>query len=768
MTMDGVPGLVALVVVSLATLAIGTYGLRISRTTSDFYVASRSVRPGLNASAIGGEYLSAASFLGVAALVLTAGAQMLWYPIGWTAGYLVLLVLVAAPLRRSGAYTLPDFAEARLGSRRVRALCSVLVVAIGWLYLLPQFQGAGLTLTAAVDAPKWVGALVVGAVVVVNVSSGGMRSITFVQAFQYWLKLTALLVPAAVLLVVWVGDGSPTRRRRRRLVAAARRGQPGPLHDVLDRAGHLPRHHGAAARGGPLLHQPRRRGRPPDHADRAGPARRLLPASADLRVLGRAYGADADDTVVLELPRLMLDGPSGDLLTGLVTAGAFAAFLSTSSGLAIAVSGVIAQDVLGGRLSGVSAFRVAATVAVGVPLAAAVLAPDLSVARAVGLAFAVAASTFCPLLVLGIWWRGLTSAGAVAGLLIGGLGAGAGVAWTLYDGAPETWRDVLLGQPAAWSVPLAFAAMVGVSLVTREAVPGAREPVHGAAAHAGGRAARPRLTQDSGPSGAARGDQPGGRAEAHPAVHLAGREGGVQRLERGGPGGGVQVGGEPTREAHPRDVLEGVVGVAPVLHRLVDLLQLEVDQARAREQAADPVGVRQPERARRTWRRDRQDSPCRQGVAQDGHPLVVCQVAPGQEPDPAPGPQRAREVVKRAHGVAEEHRTEAADHHVEGSLGEGSDLGVRVLVGRVGDRLGLGQLACQLEHATGEVHTERRPRGGPERGGPGQAPRAAPNVEHHVPVTDQSRGEEPLPVGAGGLVVVRGLLGPVVALGPVP
>ena len=62
MTTDGVPGLVALVVVSLATLAIGTYGLRFSRTTSDFYVASRTVRPGLNASAIGGEYLSAASF----------------------------------------------------------------------------------------------------------------------------------------------------------------------------------------------------------------------------------------------------------------------------------------------------------------------------------------------------------------------------------------------------------------------------------------------------------------------------------------------------------------------------------------------------------------------------------------------------------------------------------------------------------------------------------------------------------------------------------
>src|SRR5919106_6333645 len=136
-------GAIAVVLVATATIAIGAFGLRISRTTSDFYVASRSVGPVLNASAIGGEYLSAASFLGVAGLVLTFGADMLWYPVGWTAGYLVLLVLVAAPLRRSGAYTLPDFAEARLESRVVRTLSSVLVVAIGWLYLMPQFRGAG-------------------------------------------------------------------------------------------------------------------------------------------------------------------------------------------------------------------------------------------------------------------------------------------------------------------------------------------------------------------------------------------------------------------------------------------------------------------------------------------------------------------------------------------------------------------------------------------------------------------------------------------------
>ncbi|MCL2734174.1 MAG: cation acetate symporter, partial [Actinomycetia bacterium] len=109
-------GLAALAVVLAATVAIGVYGLRLSRATSDFYVASREVSPLWNASAIGGEYLSAASFLGVAGLVMAYGVDMLAYPVGYTAGYLVLLLLVAAPLRRSGAYTLPDFAEERLGS----------------------------------------------------------------------------------------------------------------------------------------------------------------------------------------------------------------------------------------------------------------------------------------------------------------------------------------------------------------------------------------------------------------------------------------------------------------------------------------------------------------------------------------------------------------------------------------------------------------------------------------------------------------------------
>ena len=103
-------------------------------------------RPALNAAAISGEYLSAASFLGIAGLVVSQGLGSLWYSVGYTAGYLVLLLLVAAPLRRFGAYTIPDFAAGRLGSRGLRQTATALVLVIGWFYLLPQMKGAGITL----------------------------------------------------------------------------------------------------------------------------------------------------------------------------------------------------------------------------------------------------------------------------------------------------------------------------------------------------------------------------------------------------------------------------------------------------------------------------------------------------------------------------------------------------------------------------------------------------------------------------------------------
>ncbi|MEJ7727533.1 MAG: cation acetate symporter, partial [Actinomycetes bacterium] len=201
-------------------------------------------------------------------------------------------------------------------------------------------------------------------------------------------------------------------------------------------------------------------------------------------VLGKVYASDLvhagrADTVVLELPERLVGGTGGQLLAALLVAGAFAAFLSTSSGLAVSVAGVLSQDLVGseahrtvgGRITGVRAFRGASVLAVLVPFGLSLLGLQLAVADVVGLAFAVAASSFCPLLVLGIWWRRLTPVGAVAGLVAGGGLAGIAVVITLVAGRGDGWSGALLAQPAAWTVPMAFAVMIVVSLRTPDRVP---------------------------------------------------------------------------------------------------------------------------------------------------------------------------------------------------------------------------------------------------------------------------------------------------------
>ncbi|TDD73344.1 cation acetate symporter, partial [Actinomadura rubrisoli] len=540
----------AIAVVTVVTVLIGSRGLRRTRTTSDFYVASRTVSATWNASAISGEYLSAASFLGVAGLVMAFGADMLWYPVGYTTGYLILLLLVAAPLRRSGAYTLPDFAEARLGSTAVRRMSGVLVVVVGWLYLVPQLRGASLALHVITGAPAWLGALIIVVVVLASVSVGGMRSITAVQAFQYCVKITAITIPLLFIAFAWSGRGAPpvtahpapsfgaptTVRFDTAVTVAVRTPVTVAAHGVVDgrradAALALPagRHTvaadarltfpaGAAApvmegtaiadnrawaaplNGGSGLGHPLyatyslviatflgTMGLPhilvrfytnPDGRAARRTALAVLALLGGFYLLPTAYGAlgrlyapellvtGDTDAIVLLLPGHLVPGVAGRLLGALVTAGAFAAFLSTSSGLTMSVAGVLAQDMLSG-LRRIHPFRLGAAVAVCVPYAIAMSTGDVPIARAVGLPFAVAASSFCPLLLLGIWWRGLTAAGAAAGLVAGGGLATAGVVVSTLVPSLRGWPRELLAEPSALTVPIAFLVMIVVSRFTR-------------------------------------------------------------------------------------------------------------------------------------------------------------------------------------------------------------------------------------------------------------------------------------------------------------
>jgi Na+(H+)/acetate symporter ActP len=155
----------------------------------------------------------------------------------------------------------------------------------------------------------------------------------------------------------------------------------------------------------------------------------------------------------------------GELLGALVAAGAFAAFLSTASGLMVSLAGTLASDL--GRRRGRRGFRAAALVGAVPPVLLALLARDLDISVLVGWAFALAASTFCPLLLLGIWWSRLTARGAAAGLASGALLATGAIFTGLALHGRNVQLDALLVQPAVLTVPAAFAVMVVVSLLDR-------------------------------------------------------------------------------------------------------------------------------------------------------------------------------------------------------------------------------------------------------------------------------------------------------------
>ncbi|MDX6427790.1 MAG: hypothetical protein QOE54_156 [Streptosporangiaceae bacterium] len=160
-----------------------------------------------NPSAIGSEFISAAAFLGTAGLVLAYGTDMLWLPVGAAAGHVLLQAFVTAPLRRSGAFTLAGFAGWRLGSQAVQRAVSVCVCVIGWFYLLPQLESAGIALRVLAGSPAWVGWAVVVLVALTIVLTGGIRRITVGGAFRCWLKLIVVAVPVVAVMAIWRLDG---------------------------------------------------------------------------------------------------------------------------------------------------------------------------------------------------------------------------------------------------------------------------------------------------------------------------------------------------------------------------------------------------------------------------------------------------------------------------------------------------------------------------------------------------------------------------------
>lgn len=541
----------------IVTIIMGFRSAKSSKSASDFFVAGRSVSVGWNASAISGEYLSAASFMGIAGMVMLSGYDALWYPVCYACGYLFLLLFIAGPLRRFGAYTIPDFAEGRYDSPVFRKIAVCFVLFIGFFYTMPQMKGAGTTLAYIFPGlPYWVGVALVGAVITLNVALGGMKGITLVQAVQYWIKMFAISVPVFVLLSVYGGYGknlslnksvadsppaivqtvNPSLSTRLALPEKAPKDESwiapfGPLTTKAAKASGLSP---AESKPYSLLYTfslivalvcgtaglPHILVRFYTNPDGVAAKRTTMWVMILIGVfyvfppvfgvLGRnflpelynATGAKGPDKVVLELPILIRAkyGILGSILSGITCAGAFAAFMSTFSGLLVSMTGALAHDVYGRMLrpnataeDRMKMFKWCAVLVGGVSVLLGSMVEPLEINFMVGQAFAIAAASYFPLLFMSVWWRGMTMKGAAAGMLTGGLCALVSAAvvnistlaldkgpmgkiFAGFVGINDFWKlhpllRILCEQPAIWSVPLAIGLMIAISKASRNSVP---------------------------------------------------------------------------------------------------------------------------------------------------------------------------------------------------------------------------------------------------------------------------------------------------------
>ncbi len=181
-------------------LAVSTYTSRRAAGIGGYFVANSSVHWGVNGIAFAGGYLSVASFLGIAGLIAFYGYDGFLYSIGFLAGWIVALFVIAEPMKRMGTFTFPDALNRNFSHPGIQLAAGLSVLVVSLFYLVPQMVGAGVLVEPLLGIPHYWGVIIVGSVVIVIVAGGGMTSTTYVQFFNGGLLLTfALILTLAVL-----------------------------------------------------------------------------------------------------------------------------------------------------------------------------------------------------------------------------------------------------------------------------------------------------------------------------------------------------------------------------------------------------------------------------------------------------------------------------------------------------------------------------------------------------------------------------------------
>ena len=187
-------------------LLISRFFAKRASSSAGYYTAGGSIHWSVNGIAFAGDYLSAASFLGICGLIAFYGFDGFLYSIGYLAGWMVALFIVAEPLKRMGKYTFADALESKFNSKGIRLVAGISTLIVSLFYLIPQMVGAGTLVTPLLGWPHWVGVILVGIVVIIIVATAGMASTTYVQ----FMKGSLLIIFSIVLVILVLGKGLKT------------------------------------------------------------------------------------------------------------------------------------------------------------------------------------------------------------------------------------------------------------------------------------------------------------------------------------------------------------------------------------------------------------------------------------------------------------------------------------------------------------------------------------------------------------------------------
>ena len=452
-----------------------------NRTASAHYVASGRVPGWLNGLAMTGEYASAASFLGITGGIALSGYGGFYLAVGTPLGVLLLLLLVAEPMRRKGTFTLADMLATRFDSTALRALVAVLTIVLTVMYMLAQFVGAGALLSRLFGFGYVASVCLVGVLMVVIVMVGGMAAATHVQAFKtvILLGITAALVVLVLSRTGWSPLALMAAAVGRYGRSAVTSQSPVTLAGRLDTLS-VPLALALGAAGLPHMMIRFLTVRSVRAARRSALLTCWIMAVYLVGIVVVGYGA----AVLVGRDAIAAANPAGtlaalqiaDLLGGgvfeAVAAGAtLAIIVAVLCGLTVAASGAVAHDLYTNVLRGgavshrgqLVAARVGSLVVALVGLLLALEARTINLAFLGSLAFCVAASTTLPVILLTIYWPRFTATGAVAALLVGLVSSVVTIA--LGPNLMGGHAVFPLAQPLLVTAPLGFLAAVVGSLV---------------------------------------------------------------------------------------------------------------------------------------------------------------------------------------------------------------------------------------------------------------------------------------------------------------